>query len=103
MTEPKRYASTRSALWAGVLAALFVVLLLPAGSASAEPTLEGRRADARAVLAQVRQLDEDVGFAAERWNGANLRLREIESELRSTRAGLRRARARLRGCAGACR
>lgn len=74
------------------MAALLLLLLLTASAAGAEPALQDRQADARAVLAQVRQLDEEVGMAAERWNGANLRLRSIEAELRSTRAGLKRAR-----------
>jgi cell wall-associated NlpC family hydrolase len=69
-----------------------VIAFLLASTASAETALEQRRADAREVLAQIRALDEQVGLAAERWNGANLRLRALEAELASTRRSLARAR-----------
>jgi cell wall-associated NlpC family hydrolase len=44
------------------------------------------------VLAQVRELGAEVGAAAERWNGARLRLGVLEAELRAARRDLRRAR-----------
>jgi cell wall-associated NlpC family hydrolase len=44
------------------------------------------------VLEQVRELGAEVGAAAERWNGARLRLGALEAELRAARRDLRRAR-----------
>ena len=72
---------------------MLVLALLWTGAARAERRLQERRAEAAIVLAQIRELDEEVGHAAERWNGANLRLNSIETELARTRVGLRRARA----------
>ena len=61
-------------------------------SASAEPPLEEKQAQAEAILAEVQRLDEEVGAAAERWNGANLELQSLQTELAETREGLVRAR-----------
>jgi cell wall-associated NlpC family hydrolase len=75
-----------------ILVAL-ILLLLAATTASAAPDIQGKRAEAQAVLDQVRELDAEVGAAAERWNGANLKLQSLEAELNATRVSLRRARA----------
>ena len=75
-----------------ILVAL-ILLLLAATTASAAPDIRGKRAQAQAVLDQVRELDAEVGAAAERWNGANLKLQSLEAELSATRVSLRRARA----------
>lgn len=72
---------------AGVLVASFA-----ATGASANPSIEEKRAQAQAILQQVEQLDADVGDAAERWNGANYRLDQISEQLRSTEADLARAK-----------
>lgn len=78
-----------------ILVAL-ILLVLAATTASAAPDIQGKRAEAQAVLDQVRELDAEVGAAAERWNGANLKLQSLEAELSSTRASLQRARAGYR-------
>ena len=61
-------------------------------SASAEPPLEEKQAQAQAIVAEVQRLDEEVGAAAERWNGANLELQSLRTDLEQTREGLVRAR-----------
>jgi peptidoglycan hydrolase CwlO-like protein len=48
----------------------------------------------------VSELDAEVGAAAERWNGANLRLASLDAELHSTRVDLRRARSGYRVASG---
>jgi len=60
--------------------ALLAALLLVAG-ASAQPSgLAAKRAEAQRVLAEVQEIDAQVGLAAEAWNLANIRLAEIQAE-----------------------
>ena len=72
--------------------AAVTVLLATAVGASAEPSPQDKYAQREAILEQVRSLDEQVGAAAERWNGANLQLASITAELADTRRDLTRAR-----------
>ena len=69
-----------------------LVLLATAVGASAEPPIREKYAQRQAILEQVRLLDEQVGAAAERWNGANVELASITQELTTTRRDLQRAR-----------
>jgi len=70
-----------------------VLLLLGAAvGASANPSVMDRRAQAEAVLAEIRALDEEVGHAAERFNGANYELQKVTVELEDAREDLTRAR-----------
>jgi peptidoglycan DL-endopeptidase CwlO len=73
-----------------------VVALLGAAGATANPSIQEKRAQAQAILEQVQQLDGEVGDAAERWNGANYRLGQISAELDSSKRDLVRARAGVR-------
>lgn len=61
-------------------------------SASADPPLKDKQAQAQAILAEVQRLDEEVDAAAERWNGANLELQSLTTELDGTRVDLVRAK-----------
>ncbi|HYY75602.1 MAG TPA: hypothetical protein VE644_04695, partial [Gaiellaceae bacterium] len=73
-----------------------------AGSSAGEPReLASKRAEAQAVLAQIEAIDMELGRAVEAWNGANVRLEEIEGELTENtrrlgvaRSGLEAAQAR---------
>ena len=69
-----------------------LVALLGAVGAGANPSIQEKRAQAQAILAQVQQLDGEVGDAAERWNGANYRLGQINAELTSAKVDLVRAK-----------
>jgi cell wall-associated NlpC family hydrolase len=80
----------RTAAAVAAVAAAFV--LLAAVGAGANPSLQDKRAQAEAILAEIQRLDEEVGDAAERWNGANLELASLTDELAETRADLRRSR-----------
>jgi len=75
--------------------AVVVGVLLAASAAGADPTIQEKRSQAELILAHVRALDEEVGAAAERFNGANYRLGRLTDRLRATRADLRRARQQL--------
>jgi peptidoglycan DL-endopeptidase CwlO len=64
--------------------------LLVAGAAGAAPAgLAAKRAQAERVLAEIREIDVQVGHAAEAWNLANIELAEIEAEQRENQQLLR--------------
>ncbi len=71
-----------------------MVVLFGAAAASAEPIGDKRR-QADLILAQVQELDAEVGAAAERFNGANYKLDQLSARLRETRTDLKRARKQL--------
>lgn len=70
-------------------------VLLGASAASAEPSIQEQRRQAELILAQVQELDAEVGSAAERFNGANYRLGLLTDRLRRTRTDLNGARKQL--------
>lgn len=82
------------ALWTA--AALGTVLLFSAvTAASADPTIPAQRRQAEAILAQVQELDAEVGHAAERFNGAQYKLSLVAERLKTTRVDLARGRNQL--------
>ena len=87
-----RSVSARLALAVAIGA---LALLGAAVGASANPSIGDKRAQAEAILAEVQTLDEEVGAAAERFNGASYELGKLSTELAETREDLTRAR-RLR-------
>jgi cell wall-associated NlpC family hydrolase len=87
--------SHAGALWLIGAVVAAVVFLGSAGSAGADP-IEDERARAQAIMAEIQSIDEEVGAAAERWNGANLELQSLTRQLAETRQDLRRARVLLR-------
>jgi len=70
-------------------------VLFGASAAGAEPSIEDKRRQAELILAQVQELDAEVGAAAERFNGANYKLDQLASRLRETRHDLKRSRQQL--------
>ena len=82
-------------LIAATLIATIGVSLATVG-ASANPDIKSKREQAKAILAQVQQIDAEVGDAAERWNGANYKLAQISAELSSTRRYLAFAQLQLK-------
>lgn len=82
--KPMRFAV------AGVLT--FVFGLVAAVGASADPSIDEKRAQAQAILGEIQALDERAGDAAERFNGANYELQKLTSALAETRLDLQRAR-----------
>ena len=75
---------------ATVLAACAVLVL--AVAASADPSIKDKRAEAETIIAEIRSIDEQVGAAAERFNGATYELQQLTAELTETRDDLVRAR-----------
>src|SRR3954464_14928217 len=61
------------------------VVLLAGAVAATAGHIASKRREAQAIVAQVAQLDAELGDAAERWNGANYRLAQISEQLKATR------------------
>ena len=78
----------------GVIAALGATVLLAVGSASAQ-TVQSKREQAQAILAEMEQLDMEVGRAAEAYNYANLELGRLDGELEANARHLVAARQSL--------
>lgn len=72
--------------------AVTVLMLVSSVGASANPSVSDKRAQAQAILDEVLVLDEELGSAAERFNGANYELGQLTSELSRTREDVRVAR-----------
>ena len=100
-----RFSQRGTARWENRVGALLPALaaaaavLFGAAAASAEP-IEDKRRQAELILAQVQDLDAEVGAAAERFNGANYKLSRLASRLRQTRVDLKRSRRQLGAARG---
>jgi peptidoglycan DL-endopeptidase CwlO len=79
-----------------LVAAALAGTLLAGSRADANPDVRAKQAQAQEIVAQVQALGEEVGAAAERFNGANYRLQQLTSELHTTRRDLARARSMQR-------
>jgi cell wall-associated NlpC family hydrolase len=66
-------------------------------SASAEPTIGQKQAQAQSVLEQIRGIDSQLGHAIEDYNLANVRLAKIEDELTANARHLQLAKSSLKG------
>ena len=64
-----------------VLVVFAAAVLLAVGPASAQ-TVESKRAEARAILGEIEELDMEVARAAEAYNYANVELDRIDAKLR---------------------
>lgn len=85
-------ASQLTSIRFAVTGALALVLVLVAAvGASANPSIDEKRAQVQAILDEIEALDERVGDAAERFNGANYELQKLTSALAESRADLQRA------------
>jgi peptidoglycan DL-endopeptidase CwlO len=73
------------------------VFLLAAAAASADPGgIAGKQAQAQQVLAQIQQIDQNMGAAVEAYNLANVKLHKIEGDLQENRRQLTLARSNLK-------
>lgn len=78
-----------------VLAAFAAGLLLAVGPASADPTVDSKRAQAQAILAEVQELDADLARTIEAWNYANIVLDQLDADLETNARHLVAARKSL--------
>lgn len=65
----------------GVLAAASAAALLLAVGPASGQTIESKRQQAEAIMAELQNLDANLGLAIEAYNGANVELDRIEGEL----------------------
>jgi peptidoglycan DL-endopeptidase CwlO len=76
-----------------VLIALALAALAAAGVARATPAeIQQKKAEAEQVLAQIEEIDAELGLAIEAYNSATLRLDEIEEDIRVNQRHLAIAR-----------
>ena len=93
--SPRRQRRHSLQLILAVLTTTAVVSLGAVG-ASANPDVRSKQEQARAILAQVQQLDREVEHAAENWNGANYKLGLLSQQLLTSRQDLVRLRGQLK-------
>jgi cell wall-associated NlpC family hydrolase len=80
-----------------MLTALFVaVSLASVRTASADPSISAKRAEAQSVLAQIQEIDGQLSHAIESYNLANVKLDRIKGELRTNTHHLAVARTSLK-------
>ena len=78
-----------------LLAALAAGLLLAVGPASADPSVNSKRAQAEAIMAEVQQLDSSLSKSIEAYDYANIELDRIDQDLVSNGKHLVAARKSL--------
>jgi cell wall-associated NlpC family hydrolase len=84
-----------------LVTAIFVaVALASVKTASADPTISGKRAEAQSVLAQIQEIDGQLSHAIEAYNLANVKLDRIRAELKTNSQHLRIARTSLKAAQG---
>jgi cell wall-associated NlpC family hydrolase len=76
--------------------ALVAALALVGGVAADPDKIDAKRAEAESVLAQIHELDMELELAIDEWNGANVRLEQIEAELAANTERLAVAKASMR-------
>ncbi len=96
MPPARSQSRTRGALILGVVAiALAALPTLRWGDASAAPSVTQLRSEVQRIQAEVAAIDEQVGMAAEAYNGAVYQLGVVNRRITENRAALARATARL--------
>ena len=86
------FVSRRRSVLVSALAAAAVA----AGSAAGDPSINGKRAQAQRVAAQIQQLDASLERARNRYETATSRLRQIEHNLKVNKIALHVARTNLK-------
>src|SRR5438093_3068133 len=76
--------------------AVLVALCVSASANGAPGTVASKQAEAQRVLAQIQQIDRNLGVAVEAYNLANVRLKKIERDRRENRRQLKVARVSLK-------
>jgi cell wall-associated NlpC family hydrolase len=77
------------------VAGLAAFLLVGAGAATADPSISSKRAQAEAIVAQIREMDSSLSHAIESYNLANVQLDELDDELETNARHLTIARGSL--------
>lgn len=77
-------------------AAFMVVALATVKTAAAEPNVDAKRAQAQNVLAQIQEIDGELGIAIEAYNNANVKLAAIKADQQANARHLVIARSSLK-------
>jgi peptidoglycan DL-endopeptidase CwlO len=92
--DPDRGVGIRPGKTLGLLCLLCLAAALPfAGSAASQPSIDSKQAEADQILAQIQQIDADLGLAVEAYNAAQVELDEIRAEQKLNERRLKIARA----------
>jgi cell wall-associated NlpC family hydrolase len=83
-----------------LLGAVAAALLTVSPAATADPTIDSKRAQAQAVLGEIQEMDSRLSKAIEAYNYANIQLDEIDGELTSNARHLVVARSSLKVAQG---
>jgi cell wall-associated NlpC family hydrolase len=86
----------RTHLLPSVLAALVALAFVATAAASPTPAEQAQQARARQVLAEIQGLDARLDHVVQAWDGANLRLARLNTQVHANRRSLRAARRTLR-------
>jgi cell wall-associated NlpC family hydrolase len=78
-----------------VLVLAVAAAFVAAGTATGDPSVSGKRAEAQRVSAQIMQLDASLERARNRYEMATVKLQQIEHNLKINKIGLRAARSNL--------
>ncbi|HEY1318256.1 MAG TPA: NlpC/P60 family protein [Gaiella sp.] len=78
-----RRPALRQTLALALAATAIAMLVFASTSATADPSISSKREQARAILAQVQDLDSDLSHAIESYNLANIQLADIDADLKS--------------------
>ncbi|MGH3061579.1 MAG: coiled-coil domain-containing protein, partial [Gaiellaceae bacterium] len=74
---------------------LLALAALPLAEPAVPQTVESKQAEAQQVLAQIQELDGDLGLVVESYNAAQIELDRIQAEQRANERRLKIARANL--------
>jgi cell wall-associated NlpC family hydrolase len=91
--KPRIQIHKRQAL---VLVIALAAATVAAGVATADPSVDAKRAQARSVLAQISRIDSNLERARSAYEASTHKLRAIDHSLAINRVGLRAARANLK-------
>ncbi len=94
--SPGGGAVTHRTLCLGVLLLLVLAVATFAGTASATPEIDAKRAEAQYVLNQIREIDAELDLAIDRYNGIELKLGAIRAERGVSKRHLKITRANLK-------
>jgi cell wall-associated NlpC family hydrolase len=88
-----KHVSRRQAL---IPVIAFLAASIVAGTATADPSVDAKRAQARSVLAQISRIDASLERARTQYEAATRKLRAIDHSLAINKVGLRAAKANLK-------
>jgi cell wall-associated NlpC family hydrolase len=83
-------------LQAPVLVIALAAAFIAAGTATGDPSISSKRAQAQQVAAQIQQLDAGLERARNRYEMATVKLRQIEHNLKQNKIALQAARVNLK-------